>query len=116
MIFNNKVFMKRIRIIWDYTEDVILIYDEEGYISNNKYSLINKDESLIKLQKQIDFLYCSFIEYESHGEQVWFNKPKMKENKQKMLDLLKKLNDRINELNDGSFIVDDEETPLWESM
>ena len=108
--------MKRIRIIWDYSEEMLIIYDEQGYLSELDYPLIEEDESLLELQKQIDNLYCTFIEYESHGEHVWYNKPKMKESKQKMLDLLKKLNDRINELNDGSFIVDDEETPYWESI
>ena len=105
-----------VEISWDYTEDMIWIYNNEKEWLSEGFPLIEDDEIIINLKLEINELYSTFYEFDSHGEQVWFNKPKMKENKQKMLDLLKKLNDRINELNDGSFIVDDEETPLWESM
>ena len=105
-----------IEIGWDYSESIIWILDDEGVLSEEEFPLIEDDEILLKLQEEIDNLYSTFYEFESHGEQVWFNKPKMKENKQKMLDLLKKLNDRINELNDGTFIVEDLETPYWENI
>ncbi|MBQ7256839.1 MAG: RNA helicase [Abditibacteriota bacterium] len=105
-----------IEISWDYTEDILWIYNDEKEWLSEGFPLIDDDEVLLKLQEEIDDLYSTFYEFESHGEQVWFNKPKMKENKQKMLDLLKKLNDRINELNDGTFIVEDLETPYWENI
>lgn len=106
----------KIKINWDYSRDMLWIYDNQGVLSDEEFPIIEDDEILLKLQDEFHSLYITFYEFDSHGEHVWYNKLKMKENKQKMLDLLKKLNDRINELNDGTFIVEDLETPYWESM
>ena len=108
--------MMKIKINWDYSNDMIWIYDNQNVLSEEEFPLIEDDETLLEIQKKYHSLYSTFYEFDSHGEQVWFNKPKMKENKQKMLDLLKKLKDRINELNDGSFTVEDLETPYWEEI
>ncbi len=72
--------------------------------------MIDNDGQLQTINKQIEDLYDSYYEFDSHNLPRWFNKKKGGEDKLKMLSLLKKLNDRLDELNDGSFEVEDLET------
>lgn len=102
-----------IEISWDYTEDIIWISNDNGNKFEENSLLIENDKILNDLQIKINDLYSSFYEFDSHGEQVWWNKKKMKNNKFIMLDLLKQLNDRLNEINDGSFIIKDNLTNYW---
>lgn len=86
-------------ILWVYEDGV-----------SSYYSLIDEDDKINKINDQIEDLYNSYFEFNSHDQPIWFNEEKEKETKDKMLFLLKELNDRLNEINDGSFTIEDRET------
>ena len=108
--------MFKIEIGWDYYSDIINILDENDELIDTTFPLVEKDKNISKISAEINKFYWNYIEFNSHGEQVWWNEEGMRKNKQKMLALLKKLNDRLNEINDGSFIVEDLLTPYWEKL
>ena len=63
-----------------------------------------------EISKQIENLYSSYYEFDSHEQACWFNQEKEKSDKDHMLQLISKLYTRLNEINDGSYLVVDLET------
>lgn len=70
---------------------------------------IDDDKALQTLSNQICELCSSYYEFDSNGQDCWFNEGQGKADKPLMLELLGKLNARITELNYGSCVVDDRE-------
>ena len=87
--------------IWTYEDDFI----------TDDYPIISDDTQLQELSKQIEELFSSYYEFDSHDQPCWFNHEKEKADKELMLELISKLIARLNEINDGSFIIEDTETP-----
>ena len=87
--------------IWTYEDDFI----------TDDYPIISDDTQLQELSKQIEELFSSYYEFDSHDQPCWFNHEKEKADKELMLELISKLVARLNEINDGSFIIEDTETP-----
>ena len=86
--------------IWTYEDDIV----------TDDYPIITEDISLQKISKQIEELYSSYFEFDSHNQPCWFNYEKEKDDKKLMLDLISRLIARLNEINDGSFVIEDTET------
>jgi hypothetical protein len=78
--------------------------------------VVDGDELLWAINDEISEIYCSYYEFDSHGQACWFNEEQEKKDKARMLELLGKLNTRLDEINDGSFVVDDQETPRVEAL
>ena len=108
--------MYKLKIMFDYSREILWLKTENDGWTDDDLPFVEDDETVKSLVDKIYDLYWNYIEYDSHGEQVWWNEEGMRKNKQKMLALLKKLNDRLNEINDGSFIVEDLLTPYWEKL
>ena len=87
--------------IWTYEDDFI----------TDDYPIISDDTQLQELSKQIEELFSSYYEFDSHDQPCWLNHEKEKADKELMLELISKLVARLNEINDGSFIIEDTETP-----
>lgn len=100
--------MYKIKIMNEFMHGALWVYDERGVPSF--FDLIDNDDQLQTINKQIEDLYDSYYEFDSHDLPCWFNEEKEREDKPKMLALLKRMNDRLSELNDGSFEVEDLET------
>ena len=73
-------------------------------------AVIDNDEKITRLADEIQTLYSSYYEFDSHNMPCWFNKAKEKADKEKMLALLRGLRQRLDVLRDGSFLIRDEET------
>ncbi|WP_405378215.1 RNA helicase [Phascolarctobacterium sp.] len=86
--------------IWTYEDDFI----------TDDLPMIAEDGTLQQISKQIEELYSSYYEFDSHEQPCWFNHEKEKADKSIMLRLITKLIARLNELNDGSYIIEDCET------
>jgi len=108
--------MKTVRIMLDYLQGPIWTSDPETGRPETGIDVVDKDEVLQRLNYQIQDLYSSYYEFDSHGQACWFNEAQEKADKEKMLALLSKLRSRLNEINDGSFEVDDQETERVEKL
>ena len=104
--------MKKIRLMLDFLSGPIWneYFDPEAHRETTGIEIIDNDEILQAMNEEIQDLYSSYYEFNSHGVACWFNEEQEKADKEKMLGLLKRLNDRLAELNDGSFVVEDLET------
>lgn len=108
--------MKTIKLMLDYLQGPIWKTNPKTGNPETGIRKVDEDETIKKLNLQIQDLYCSYYEFDSHGEACWFNEEKEKQDKNKMLSLLKKLVAQLNELNDGSFVVEDLETPRLKAL
>lgn len=108
--------MKIIKLMLDYLQGPTWKTDPETGKPKTGIPRIDEDETTRRLNLQIQELYCSYYEFDSHEEACWFNEEKEKADKEKMLSLLGELIARLDELNDGSFVVEDLETPRLESL
>lgn len=102
--------MKTVRIMLDYLQGPIWTSDPEIGRSETGIETVDNDEKIRKLNYDIQDMYDSYYEFDSHGEACWFNEEQERADKDKMLSLLGRLNARLDEGNDGSFVVDDRET------
>lgn len=103
--------MKTIRIMLDYLQGPIWISDPETGRPQTGVEVVDNDEAVRLLNYEVQDMFDSYYEFDSHGEACWFNEEQERADKEKMLDLLGKLNARLAEINDGSFEVEDFETP-----
>lgn len=92
--------------IWTYEDDFI----------TDDLPIIAEDVTLQEISRQIEELYSSYYEFDSHDEPCWFNHEKEKADKEIMLDLIGRLISRLNEINDGSFSIEDTETPRLKNI
>ena len=97
-----------IKIMNEFLHSPIWTY-EDGFITDD-YPIITEDIALQEISKQIENLYSSYYEFDSHEQACWFNQEKEKSDKDHMLELISKLYARLNEINDGSYLVEDLET------
>ena len=97
-----------IKIMNEFLHSPIWTY-EDGFITDD-LPMIAEDMILQKIVGQIEELYSSYYEFDSHDLPCWFNEEKEKADKELMLDLIKKLLARLDELNDGSYVIEDHET------
>jgi hypothetical protein len=102
--------MKTVRIMLDYLQGPIWTSDPETGRPETGIETVDNDEKIRKLNYDIQDMYDSYYEFDSHGEACWFNEEQERADKDKMLSLLGRLNARLDEGNDGSFVVDDRET------
>lgn len=72
--------------------------------------VIDHDETVKRLNREIGQLYSSYFEFDTHNQPCYFNKIQEKKDKDKMLSLFTQLVQRLNEINDGSYVVVDLET------
>lgn len=94
----------------DFRQGPLWISDFSTGTPQTGISVIDTDEQVRKLNYEIQDLYDSYYEFDSHGQAVWFNEEQEKRDKSKMLDLFARLNARLDQINDGTFTVDDRET------
>lgn len=92
------------------------VWDVEKNSETTGIPVVDNDEKLAELNSEIQGLYSSYYEFDSHDQPCWFNKSQERADKNKMLALLENLNKRLAELNDGSFVVDDELTPYYSAL
>lgn len=102
--------MRKIRIMLDFLQGPIWTSDVETGKPQTGIAAIDEDDELRRLGCQIQCLFDSYYEFDSHGQACWFDKEKERQDKEEMLELLGRLNARLDELNDGSFEVEDFET------
>ena len=99
----NQMF--KVKLMNEFMHGVLWVYNEKGIPT--PYDLIDNDKTLQAIDEQIEDLYDSYYEFDSHDAPCWFNDEKEKEYKQEMLILIAKLKARLSEINDGSFAVED---------
>ncbi len=108
--------MQTIKLMLDFLQGPIWISDVETGKPMTGIELVDEDEQIRQLNYEIQDLYDSYYEFDSHDQACWFDEERERADKQRMLELLAKLNARLAEINDGSFIVDDQETPRVEAL
>ncbi len=108
--------MQTIKLMLDFLQGPIWISDVETGKPMTGIELVDEDEQIRQLNYEIQDLYDSYYEFDSHDQACWFDEERERADKPRMLELLAKLNARLAEINDGSFIVDDQETPRVEAL
>ncbi len=108
--------MQTIKLMLDFLQGPIWISDVETGKPMTGIELVDEDERIRQLNYEIQDLYDSYYEFDSHDQACWFDEERERADKPRMLELLAKLNARLAEINDGSFIVDDQETPRVEAL
>ena len=105
--------MDTVRIKLDYMSGPIWqdYFDEKTNTLSSGIEIVDKDEKLHVICKEISDLYDSYYSFKDNDQTYVFDVGKEKLDKNKMLRLLSQLNSRLAEINDGSFIIEDEETP-----
>ena len=104
--------MIKIKIQLDFNNGPIWgnYYDEDTNVIKTGIDLIDNNDSIQELNKEIQNKYSSYYEFNSRNQACWFNEEKEKNEKEEMLSLLNKLIEEISSVNDGSFEIEDNET------
>ena len=108
--------MKTVKLMLDYLQGPIWISDVQTGRPMTGIKVIDDDEQIRRLNFEIQDMFDSYYEFDSHDQPCWFNEEQEKRDKPRMLELLGRLNARLSEINDGSFVVDDRETPRVEAL
>ena len=108
--------MQTVKLMLDFLQGPIWISDVETGKPMTGIDLVDEDEQVRLLNYEIQDLYDSYYEFDSHDQACWFDEERERADKPRMLELLAKLNERLSEINDGSFVVDDQETPRIEAL
>ena len=110
--------MKRIKLQLDFLAGPLWkdVWDVEKNAETTGVPVVDGDEQLAELDAEIQALFISYYEFDSHGQACWFDEDRQKADKDKMLALLARLNQRLAEINDGSFVVDDELTGYYSAL
>ncbi|MBQ6471738.1 MAG: hypothetical protein IJJ33_07135 [Victivallales bacterium] len=110
--------MKTLRIMLDFGNGPIWqdCTDPVTLESHTGIPVVDNDARIWELNDEIQKIFLSYYEFDSHNQACWFNDAQEKADKEKMLALLRKLLDRLDEINDGSFVVDDQETPRLQAL
>lgn len=98
--------MEIVKIELDYLHGPIWCCDEDGIPYLEHFDIIKNDDLCQKLDKQIEDIYSSYYEFDSHDMGCWFNYEQQFKDRYIMKDLLQKLVTRLNEINDGTFSVE----------
>ena len=110
--------MKRIKLQLDFLAGPLWkdVWDVEKNAETTGIPVVDGDEQLAELDAEIQALFSSYYEFDSHGQACWFDEGRQKADKDKMLALLARLNQRLAEINDGSFVVVDELTSYYSAL
>ena len=110
--------MKTIKLKLDYLSYPIFgeYYSIEKHRTITKILVIDEDKVLQDIGNEMQTLYSSYYEFDSHNESCWFNKEEQIKDKPKMLELLTKLKERLDEINDSSFEIEDLITPEYANL
>ena len=92
------------------------VWDVDKNIVTTGIPAVDGDERLAELDAEIQALFSSYYEFDSHDQACWFDEDRQKADKDRMVALLEKLNQRLAEVNDGSFDVDDELTAYYSAL
>ena len=109
--------MFTVKIMNEFLHGPIWILGADGItVGEHSLTLVEDDDRVSELNEQIGLLFDSYYEFDSHDQACWFNEEQQRADRDKMLGLLAQLHQRLDELNDGSFVVEDRETPFYESL
>ena len=108
--------MQTVKLMLDFLQGPIWISDVETGKPMTGIEIMNNDEQLRLINYEIQDLFDSYYEFDSHDQACWFDEERERADKPRMPELLAKLNARLAEINDGSFVVDDRETPRVEAL
>jgi hypothetical protein len=108
--------MQTVKLMLDFLQGPIWISDVETGKPMTGIEIVDNDEQLRLINYEIQDLFDSYYEFDSHDQACWFDEERERADKPRMLELLAKLNARLAEINDGSFVVDDRETPRVEAL
>ncbi len=92
------------------------VYDPVKQRECTGIRVVDDDANIAAIDAEIQQLYTSYFEFDSHNAPCWFNEEKARADKGKMLGLMGKLNKRLAQIDDGSFIVKDEETRRLQAL
>lgn len=100
----------------DFLQGPIWTSDPETGRPNTGIEAIDADEQIRQLNYEIQDLFCSYYEFDSHDQACWFDAERERADKDRMLGLLAQLRARLDEVNDGTFVVEDLETERVRSL
>ena len=118
--------MRIIKLVFEFSAfGPIWAVDDEGILNEDidndlnvitGIKCIDDNKEVQALNKELNKMYSSYYEFDSHDSPCWFNSEKQKEEKEKVLNKLNRLKELLNEVNDGSFEIVDEITPIYENL
>ncbi len=110
--------MKTLRIMLDFGNGPIWkdCVDPVTFESRTGIPVVDGDAEVWAIDQEMQRMFSSYYEFDSHDMACWFNEEQAKSDKEKMLALLRRLLKRLEEINDGSFVVDDQESSRLEQL
>ena len=69
---------------------------------------VDENKEIMALNEEIQKMYASYYEPNSHDMPMWFNKEQQIADKDIMISKINKLKEMLNKVNDGSFEIDDQ--------
>lgn len=108
--------MNVIKIQLDFLQGPIWTSDPETGRPQTGIEVVDNDEQLRAINYDIQDLFDSYYEFDSHGQACWFNEEQERADKELMLSMLAMLVERLDEINDGSYTVEDLETPRVQAL
>jgi len=97
--------VKTVELKLDYMQGPIWFTDAGTGGPLTGIDIVDNDKIVIDLNKNIQDLYNSLYEFDSHNEACWFDTEKAKTKKPQLSALINKLIDRLSIINDGSYVV-----------
>lgn len=108
--------MNTIKIQLGFLQGPIWTSDPETGRPETGIEVVDNDEQLRAINYEIQDLFDSYYEFDSHGQPFWFNERRERADKETMLSMIGKLIARLEEINDGSFDIEDLETPRLRTL
>ena len=110
--------MKKIKIIFDFGEGPIWneYVDEESMKASTGIEEIDNNEDIQKLNQELQDIYSSYYEQDSHDMPMWFNKEKQIKDKEMVLNKLSILKEMIYDVTNHQIEIEDEVSKEYEKL
>lgn len=110
--------MKKVKLMFDFGEGPIWneYFDEESMKTSTGIEEIDNNDDIQKLNQELQDIYSSYYEQDSHDMPMWFNKEKQIKDKEIVLNKLSILKEMIYDATNRQIEIDDEASKEYENL
>ncbi len=110
--------MKKVKLMFDFGEGPIWneYFDEESMKASTGIEEIDNNEDIQKLNQELQDIYSSYYEQDSHDMPMWFNKEKQIKDKEMVLNKLSILKEMIYDVTNHQIEIEDEVSKEYEKL
>ena len=110
--------MKKVKLIFDFGEGPIWneYFDEKSLKTTTGIDEIDNNKDIQKLNQELQDIYSSYYEQDSHDMPMWFNKEKQIKDKEEVLKKLSLLKEMIYSATNHQVEIEDEASKEYEEL